>query len=102
HAHDVTLRQDALEAPLAHDQHGADLALAEDLDRGREPGVRLAAQDLMAFGIENCTYRHCRLLNRFAPQRARLVRESSINSSAPTSFPHPSVQAAATGAMHMR
>ena len=37
------------------------LLLRQNLDRSRELGVRLDALDLMAFGIENCTYRHCRL-----------------------------------------
>ena len=53
HAHDVALGQDTFEAALAHHQHGADLAFAQHLDRRRELGVRLDAQDLMAFGIEN-------------------------------------------------
>ena len=61
HAHDVALRQDAFDAAFAHHQYGADLAFRQNLDRGRELCVRLDALNLMAFGIENCTYRHCRL-----------------------------------------
>ena len=34
HADDVALGQDALETSLVHDQHGADLAFAQQLDRG--------------------------------------------------------------------
>ena len=52
-AHDVALGQDAFDAALAHHQHCADLSFAENLDRRRELGVRLDAQDLVAFGIEN-------------------------------------------------
>ena len=63
----------------------------------RSPSILIAAEsfasgstlcDLMAFGIENCTYRHCRLPEADRAQtRARpLFRESSINSSAPVSL----------------
>ena len=63
------------------------LRSAKNLDRGRELGVRLDAQDLMAFGIENCTYRHCRLPESVrALNELDLFTESSINSSAPASF----------------
>jgi len=34
HAADITLRQDAFEASLAHDKHGPDLALAGGFDYG--------------------------------------------------------------------
>src|SRR6202020_1818141 len=61
HAHDVALRQDALDAARTHDEHGADLALAQDFDRGRKFLFRRNALDLVSFGIENGTYRHCRL-----------------------------------------
>ena len=45
---------------------------AENLDRSGELCLRLDALDLMAFGIENCTYRHCRLLEvDRAKERAR-------------------------------
>ena len=73
HAHDVALRQDAFDAALAHHQHGADLPLRQNLDRGRKFGVRLDALDVMAFGIEDCTYRHCRL-----PEVDRALRTSAI------------------------
>src|SRR6516165_8375241 len=62
HAHDIALRQDALDAAIAHHKHGADLALAKNLDRRRKLRLRLDAQDVVALGIENCTYRHWRLL----------------------------------------
>src|SRR5947207_10573439 len=52
-AYDIALGQDAFDAALAHHQHRADLSFAENLDRRRELGVRLDAQDLVAFGIEN-------------------------------------------------
>ena len=59
----------------------------QDLDRRRELCVRLDALDLMALGIENRTYRHCRLPESVrALEEPDLVRESSINSSAPVSF----------------
>src|ERR1700680_4248483 len=61
HPHDIALRQDAFDAAVAHHHYGADLPFRQNLDRGRELCVRLDALDLMAFGIENCTYRHCRL-----------------------------------------
>src|ERR1700722_14342642 len=61
HPHDVALRQDAFDAALAHRQHRADLALRQNIDRSRKLGLRLDALDRMTFGIENCTYRHCRL-----------------------------------------
>src|ERR1700687_2248938 len=61
HAHDVAFRQDAFDATFVHDQNGADLPFRQNLYRGRKPYLRLDALDLMAFGIENCTYRHCRL-----------------------------------------
>ena len=61
HAHDVALRQDAFDAAFAHRQYGADLPFRQNLDRGRELGVRFDALDLVTFGIEDCTYRHCRL-----------------------------------------
>src|SRR6202035_3028432 len=85
HAHDVTLRQDAFDAIFAHHQYRADLPLCQNLDRSRELCVRLDTLDVMAFGIENCTYRHCRLPETSrALERARFsFFESSINSSAP-------------------
>ena len=58
---------------LAHHQHGADFPFAQNLDRGRELCVRLDALDVMAFGIENCTYRHCRL-----PEADRALRASAV------------------------
>src|SRR5579863_733240 len=61
HTHDVALRQDAFDAALAHHQHGADLTLPENLDSSGKLRLRLDALDIVAFGIENCTYRHCRL-----------------------------------------
>ena len=53
HPDDVALRKDALQMPLVHHQHGADLAFAKDLDRRRKLGVRLDALDLVALGVEN-------------------------------------------------
>src|ERR1700682_3386039 len=61
HAHDVAFRQAAFHATFVHDQNGADLPFRQNLDRSRKLCVRLDALDLVAFGIENCTYRHCRL-----------------------------------------
>src|SRR6266550_2728281 len=57
-ADDIALRQDAFDAALAHHQHGADLAFPQKLDRSRKRYIRLDALDVMAFGIEDCTYRH--------------------------------------------
>src|SRR5271156_3730345 len=53
HPHDVTLGQDAFDTALAHRQHRADFLFTENLDGRRELGVRLDAEDLVAFGIEN-------------------------------------------------
>jgi hypothetical protein len=88
HAHDVTLRQDAFDMALAHHQHGADLPLRQNLDRRRKLCVRLDVLDVMAFGIENCTYRHCHLPEPIAllTERDLYSLESSINSSAPVSL----------------
>src|SRR5205085_6435085 len=61
HPHDVALRQNALDLAFAHHQYGSDLPLAQNVDRSGELYIRLDALDLMAFGIKNCTYRHCRL-----------------------------------------
>jgi hypothetical protein len=61
HAHNIALRQDAFDATFAHRQHSADLALRQNLDRCRKLRARLDALDLMAFGIEDCTYGHGRL-----------------------------------------
>src|SRR3569832_1701643 len=61
HAHDVALGQDAFEPALVHHQHCTDLLLAEQLDRGSQLRVGLDAHDLVALGVENGTYRHCRL-----------------------------------------
>src|SRR6266436_4566275 len=67
HAHDVTFRQDAFDTAPVHHQHRADLPLRQSLDRGGKLYLRFDALDLMAFGIENCTYRHCRLPEPIAP-----------------------------------
>src|ERR1700753_4215437 len=40
---------------------GCILSLGQRLDRGRKLRLRLEAYDLVTFGVENCTYRHCRL-----------------------------------------
>ncbi len=61
HADDVALRQDAFDAAFAHHQYGADFPLPQNLDRSRKLCARLDALDVMSFGIEDCTYRHCRL-----------------------------------------
>src|SRR6185437_5621073 len=60
-AHDITLRENALDAARLHDQHGTDPALVENPNHVRKPCFRLHAHDLMTLGIENRTYRHCRL-----------------------------------------
>src|SRR5205814_533526 len=82
HAHDVTLRQNAIDTALAHYEYRADFSLAQNLDRSRQLGVRLDALNLMAFCIENCTYRHCRLpeADRALQRRDLYSFESSINS----------------------
>src|SRR5713226_3406595 len=66
-AHDIALRQDAFDAAFAHRQHSADLALRQNLDRCRKLRARLDALNLMAFGIENCAYRHGRLPKWLSP-----------------------------------
>ncbi len=82
HAHDVALRQDAFEPALVHHQHRADLLLGEQLDCGSQLRVGLDAHDLVALGIEDGTYRHCRLPES-EPSALRgpdLFAESSTNS----------------------
>src|SRR3954451_13477797 len=53
HPDDVAFRKDALKPSLVHHQHGADLALAKDLDRRRKLGVGFDALDLVTLGVEN-------------------------------------------------
>jgi hypothetical protein len=74
---------------VAHHQYGADLAFRQNLDRSRELRLRLDALDLMAFGIENCTYRHGRLPEAdraLESERGLWFLEFAINSLAPISF----------------
>src|SRR6202043_1360508 len=81
------LRQDAFDTALAHHQDSADFPLSQNLDRSREPGIRLDALDLMTFGIENCTYRHCRLPEADrALERARSFVHLSLQSTVQRRF----------------
>jgi len=77
-AHDVALRQNPFHACLAHHEHGADPALAQDLDRSGKFCVRPDALDLMTFGIKDRSYRHGRLLKPVASRKARSIRETPI------------------------
>src|SRR5579872_67215 len=87
HPHDVAFRQDAFDSSRIHHKYGADLALGEEFDRGGELCFRWNAQNIVTFGVENCTYRHCRL-----PEAGRALEnerglfsffQSSNNSAAP-------------------
>jgi len=82
HAHDVALRQDAVDLALAHHQHRTDLAFTENLDRGRDfaSGSTLrmlwplvSRMETTVIGASVNPYR--------ASTRPDFVRESSINSS---------------------
>src|SRR6266566_1289294 len=85
-AHDVPLRQDAFDTALAQHQHGADLPLRQSLDRGGKPGVWLDALNLMTLGIENCTYRHCRLPEPIAPRPGTILFPLSLQSTVQRRF----------------
>ena len=61
HAHDVALRQDAFDAALLMTSTAPIFVLASSLTAADSLALGLDAHDLMALGIENCTYRHCRL-----------------------------------------
>jgi hypothetical protein len=61
HPHDVAFRKDAVDVMVGDHQHRADAAVRQQLDSHGQFGVWFDADDLVALGIENCTYRHGRL-----------------------------------------